>query len=184
MKIIDTYLQKEADPYDSSTYDIFKSDRKNADGDYYWLILSKETAEAAENTRKENFIYRTMDINKTSYYTTPAKWKIYLFNISSQRVLIVGNQYLRNIERNVNYNSPAKTGKITSRMTVNGKSSGINLFDITECGRAMGLSSQKIDKIVTEVKEAVGCFEKLADEVGIRYETINAISDVIKENMI
>ena len=70
------------------------------------------------------------------------------------------------------------------QMTVNGKSSGINLFDITECGRAMGLSSQKIDKIVTEVKEAVGCFEKLADEVGIRYETINAISDVIKENMI
>ena len=131
MKIIDTYLQKESDPYNSSTFDIFISNRKNVDGDYYWLILSKETAETAESARNENFIYRTMDTNKTSYYTPPAKWKIYLFNASSQRVYIRANQYLRNFERNVYNNSPSKIGKITSRITVNGKNKEIDYQNAT-----------------------------------------------------
>ncbi len=67
------------------------------------------------------------------------------------------------------------------QMTVNGKSSGISKDDITECGKRMGISTRKINSIISEVSGAVECFDDIAKEVGVRKETIKTISSVMEK---
>lgn len=65
------------------------------------------------------------------------------------------------------------------QMSVNGKSSGISKDDITECGKRMGLSARKMNKIISEVVDAVEGFIDIAEEVGIREDSVQTISSVL-----
>ena len=67
------------------------------------------------------------------------------------------------------------------QMTVNGKSRDITKADISECGKRMGISTRKINSIISEVSGAVECFDDIAKEVGIRKETIKTISSVMEK---
>lgn len=67
------------------------------------------------------------------------------------------------------------------QMTVNGKSRDITKADISECGKRMGISTRKINSIISEVSGAVDCFDDIAKEVGVRKETIKTISSVMEK---
>lgn len=67
------------------------------------------------------------------------------------------------------------------QMTVNGKSRDITKADISECGKRMGISTRKINSIISEVGGAVDCFNDIAKEVGVRKETIKTISSVMEK---
>jgi len=67
------------------------------------------------------------------------------------------------------------------QMTVNGKSRDITKADISECGKRMGISTRKINSIISEVGGAVDCFDDIAKEVGVRKETIKTISSVMEK---
>ena len=69
----------------------------------------------------------------------------------------------------------------THQMTVNGKSRDITKADISECGKRMGISTRKINSIISEVGGAVDCFDDIAKEVGVRKETIKIISSVMEK---
>ena len=67
------------------------------------------------------------------------------------------------------------------QMLVNGKKSDIAYEDILEAGKSMGISTIRCKHIVSDVEKAVKTWPQLADETGIRKETINIISNEINK---
>jgi serine/threonine-protein kinase HipA len=69
-------------------------------------------------------------------------------------------------------------------MMINNKSEDIQLDDLIQAGIKMGVSKVKAKTIIEEVRTAVGLWSKLADQQGIREQTIqligNTISDLVK----
>ncbi len=70
------------------------------------------------------------------------------------------------------------------QMMINNKSEDIQLDDLIQAGIKMGVSKVKAKTIIEEVRTAVGLWSKLADQQGIREQTIqligNTISDLVK----
>ncbi len=71
------------------------------------------------------------------------------------------------------------SGKWTNehQMLVNGKSSNINLNDIISAGKNMNITESKIQKIITEVKNAIKQFDEYASKAFIPNEIINEIKN-------
>ena len=67
------------------------------------------------------------------------------------------------------------------QMLVNGKKSDIAYEDILEAGKSMGISTARCKHIVSDVEKAVKTWTQLADETGIRKETIDIISSEINK---
>lgn len=70
------------------------------------------------------------------------------------------------------------------QMTINGKTTGIELFDLLEAGAKMGIKERRCRDIINEVGTKVGCFESFAEQVGIKEQTYNYINSVIDANRI
>lgn len=70
------------------------------------------------------------------------------------------------------------------QMTINGKTTGIELFDLLEAGAKMGIKERRCRDIINEVGTKVGCFESFAEQVGIKEQTYNYINSVIEANKI
>ena len=98
-----SYLQikNSADSSNLEGYYFYRSTTTNVDGDYYWIVISKDTYDFAmkspsyytggrlgyaENVADSNNIFE------------PADWKIYLYNASNQDVRIVFNEFIDSTE--------------------------------------------------------------------------------------
>ncbi len=91
---------------------------KNADGDYYYLVISKSTVEKANYNSDGNNIY---DTNGTGdgKLGDPAPWRIYLFNIGGAKVEVEWDAYLEKIEFDQTFNTG---GSFDFRIMVNDSS--------------------------------------------------------------
>lgn len=93
--------------YSSGNYYLYRSKQINENGDYYWLVFSKETYDIALNSIGYNgyeYASKTICENtgcKTFKYTTPATWSVYLFNAVGKKVDLNYTYTLDNIS-NVN----------------------------------------------------------------------------------
>ena len=67
------------------------------------------------------------------------------------------------------------------QMTVNNKAIGITQSDLMQSGSNMDISMAKCKRIISDVEEAVGHWNKIAENCGIRQKTTEAISHVIDE---
>lgn len=70
------------------------------------------------------------------------------------------------------------------QMTINGKTTGIELFDLLEAGAKMGIKERRCKDIISEVGTKVECFEAFAEQVGIKEKTYNYINSVIDANKV
>ena len=75
--------------------------------------------------------------------------------------------------------NPANIWLKAHQMTINGKTSGISRSDLVQAGRVMDISNSRIDKTISEVSDAVSKWKEIAQEVGIREQTIKMIDDII-----
>ncbi len=67
------------------------------------------------------------------------------------------------------------------QMTINGKSSDIQIEDLFECGKKMDLKKNKCKKIICEVSNAVAQWTHFASSVGLREQTIELIDNECKK---
>lgn len=70
------------------------------------------------------------------------------------------------------------------QMTVNGKSTGIDLSDMLKAGENMGIKESHCKKIISEIAASVRDFEVFANKAGISERTVSFINSVIDDNMI
>lgn len=70
------------------------------------------------------------------------------------------------------------------QMTINGKKSDINLTDLLEVGKKMGLKKKKCIDIISKINLVVTDFEKYASEVNIREKTYTDIKKILEQNKI
>ena len=70
------------------------------------------------------------------------------------------------------------------QMTVNGKTTGIELVDLLVAGSKMGLKERRCKEIINEVSKSVLKFSTFAEQVGINEKTCNYISSVIQANTV
>lgn len=79
--------------YDKCVY--FKSEETNEDGDYYWIVLSEDTAKKIED------LFPTLDyIDKnTSYMPQPANWEFTLLNAKGSDIELNWDQNLQFYDR-------------------------------------------------------------------------------------
>ena len=75
---------------------------------------------------------------------------------------------------------PANRWLSAHQMTINGKSRNIGYEDLIACGRNMGVSRVKSERIIDEVASQVSRWEIYARQAGVREKTYAAIQDVIK----
>ena len=77
----------------SSYIGYFKSNETNEDGDYYWIVLSQETANKVENLYNGLFDY--VNINNSSYQMPkPAQWEFTLLNAKGSNIEIKWDENL------------------------------------------------------------------------------------------
>lgn len=70
------------------------------------------------------------------------------------------------------------------QMTINGKTTEIELFDLLEAGAKMGIKERRCKDIINEIGIKVSGFKSFAEQVGIKEKTYNYINSVIEANMI
>lgn len=70
------------------------------------------------------------------------------------------------------------------QMTINGKKSDINLTDLLEVGKKMGLKKKKCIDIISKINLVVKDFEKYASEANIREKTYTDIKKILEQNKI
>ena len=85
-----------ASQYESFICQYFKSDETNEDGDYYWIVLSQDTAIRAEDLYNGVYDYIDPSSNKMS---KPAEWEFTLLNAKGSNVEITWNQNLQFYDR-------------------------------------------------------------------------------------
>ena len=78
-----------------------------------------------------------------------------------------------------------KDGRFTNshQILINGKAFNVTYEDYIECGKYMGISKLKMDRIIQQVRETVLDFEKYADECDIREERMEYIKNLILSKM-
>ncbi len=113
MSIIDSYSDNKSGNYRN----ILKSTTTNADGEYYYLVIGKNTVSVATNYSSNNTFAGSETNNELP---SPGSWKIYLFNINNAKVTLEWEQYLEKVQYNLNSNS---TREIDARVYINGYSS-------------------------------------------------------------
>ena len=69
-------------------------------------------------------------------------------------------------------------------MTVNGKKSDINLIDLVEVGKKMGLKKKKCTDIISKISLVVADFERYANEANIREKTYTGIKEILNQNKV
>ena len=110
--VIDTY----ADNVDGNLHNILRGP-KNADGDYYWLVISKTTLNIANYNSDGNNIYDSS--SNSGVLGVPAAWKIYFFNVSKSKIEVEWDSYLEK----VNYNRVDTSSRsVYFQTTINGYS--------------------------------------------------------------
>ena len=70
------------------------------------------------------------------------------------------------------------------QMTVNEKTTDINLSDLLEAGKKMDIKERRCKEIIGEVAVPIRDFLSIAESVGIKEKTADYISSIISENMI
>ena len=110
MSVIDSYNDNKS----GNLHNILRSTTTNADGEYYWLVISKNTLNTANNNSDGTNLY---DVSSTSELGNPASWRIYIFNIKNARVTVEWNQYLEKIA--YNQSSISNYRYLRSYLTVN-----------------------------------------------------------------
>ena len=70
------------------------------------------------------------------------------------------------------------------QMTVNGKTTDINLSDLLEAGKKMAIKERRCIEIIREVGASVRDFASIAERTGIKEKTTEYISSIIAKNMI
>ncbi len=70
------------------------------------------------------------------------------------------------------------------QMTVNEKTTDINLSDLLEAGKKMDIKERRCKEIIGEVVVPIRDFLSIAESVGIKEKTADYISSIISENMI
>ena len=70
------------------------------------------------------------------------------------------------------------------QMTVNGKTTEIDLLDLLEAGSKMGVRERRCKDIISEVGASVGAFSTFAEQAGIKEKTTSFINAVIEANMV
>ena len=78
-----------------------------------------------------------------------------------------------------------KDGRFTNshQILINGKAFNVTYEDYIECGKYMGISKLKMERIIQQVRETVLDFEKYADECDIREERMEYIKNLILSKM-
>ena len=110
--VIDTY----GDNVDGNLHNILKGP-ENDDGDYYWLVISRDTLNTANLNSDGNNIYD--DNTSSGVLGVPAAWKVYFFNVSKSKIEVEWDSYLEK----VNYNGTSNASKfVTFQTTINGYS--------------------------------------------------------------
>ena len=69
-------------------------------------------------------------------------------------------------------------------MTINGKTTEIELKDLLEAGAKMGIKERRCKDIINEISMKVGNFKSFAEQAGINENTYLYINTVIESNMI
>ena len=69
-------------------------------------------------------------------------------------------------------------------MTVNGKTTDINLADLLEAGKKMAIKERRCKEIIREVGTSIEEFSSIAEETGIKEKTTEYISSIIAKNMV
>lgn len=70
------------------------------------------------------------------------------------------------------------------QMTVNGKTTDINLADLLEAGKKMAIKERRCKEIIREVGTSIEEFSSIAEETGIKEKTTEYISSIIAKNMV
>ena len=70
------------------------------------------------------------------------------------------------------------------QMTVNGKKSDINLIDLLEVGKKMGLKKKKCTDIISKISLVVADFERYANEANIREKPYTGIKEILNQNKV
>jgi len=75
-----------------------------------------------------------------------------------------------------------KEGRFTNshQMLINGKSLDVTPDDYMECGKKMGLTTNKMRNIISQVQSATHSFEKYASESNVREERMTYIKNLIE----
>ena len=92
-----SYLQikNSADSSNLEGYYFYRSTTPNVDGDYYWIVISKDTYDFANSGGRLGYAENVADSNNIF---EPADWKIYLYNASNQNVKIVFSEFIDSTE--------------------------------------------------------------------------------------
>lgn len=70
------------------------------------------------------------------------------------------------------------------QMTINGKTTGIELEDLIVAGAKMGIKKRRCKEIISEIGDKVMNFAVFAQKAGIKEKTYDYIYSVIEENMV
>ena len=80
--------------------------------------------------------------------------------------------------------NPANKWRRAHQMTVNGKTTGIELSDLLEAGSKMGIKERRCKDIIREVLTSVKEFPVYAEQVGIKEKTCQYIHLIIEANSV
>lgn len=70
------------------------------------------------------------------------------------------------------------------QMTVNGKTDNIELSDLLEAGKVMGIRDRRCKNIINDIQRVVYGFPEYASRVGVREPTADYISSIIAKNAV
>ena len=70
------------------------------------------------------------------------------------------------------------------QMTVNGKTDNIELSDLLEAGKVMGIRDRRCKNIINDIQRVVYGFSEYASRVGVREPTADYISSIIAKNAV
>ena len=80
--------------------------------------------------------------------------------------------------------NPANKWLRAHQMTVNGKTTGIELSDLLEAGSKMGIKERRCKDIIREVLTSVREFPVYAEQVGIKEKTCEYIHSIMEANSV
>ena len=76
--------------------------------------------------------------------------------------------------------NPANKWLCAHQMTVNGKTTGIEISDLLDAGAKMGIKKGRCKSIISEIRNLVSNFSIYAEQAGVKEKTYEFINSVIK----
>lgn len=76
--------------------------------------------------------------------------------------------------------NPANKWLCVHQMTVNGKTTGIEISDLLDAGAKMGIKKGRCKRIISEIRNLVSNFSIYAEQAGVKEKTYEFINSVIK----